>query len=301
MKTAINWIFFGNIFYGICAVALAVEANVQLGMQVNEVGFYVLIFCVTVAYYLFAIIREQPLQEEQNVRMIWFSDNRKHIHLFLFFLLILILFICLFFIKNNWHSLYHLSYTNWMLLSIFPLAGIFYYGLAVSTFYSFRLRYIGWLKPFIIGFCWSGLTVVFPVFYYCIKDERLFHFSPLAVGLFINNFMYITMLSILFDIKDYANDANSLLKTFVVINGLRKTIFMIVLPLSIFNLASFTTFEFLHQFKWESMLINFIPFIALIVVTWSMLKRKNIFYYLVIIDGMMLLKALCGTLAAIYF
>jgi hypothetical protein len=40
-----------------------------------------------------------------------------------------------------------------------------------------------------------------------------------------------------------------------------------------------------------------IPFVALIAVAYSMHRRKSIFYYLIVIDGLMLVKALCGITA----
>ena len=105
----------------------------------------------------------------------------------------------------------------------------------------------------------------------------------------------------MFDIKDYAADHNRQLKTFVVKAGLRKTIFYILIPLCIAGLDSFLLFGIARQFSLPKILINVIPFVSLIAVAYSMHRRKSILYYLVVIDGLMLLKALCGTIAMIYF
>ena len=113
--------------------------------------------------------------------------------------------------------------------------------------------------------------------------------------------MFVSLLSILFDIKDYATDSNQLLKTFVVKNGLRKTIFFIIIPLAFVGLGSYLIYGIANHFRTEKILLNSLPFIALLLVSWSMKKRKSIFYYLVVIDGLMLLKALCGIVAMTYF
>jgi 4-hydroxybenzoate polyprenyltransferase len=113
--------------------------------------------------------------------------------------------------------------------------------------------------------------------------------------------MYITMLCIMFDIKDYAADHNSQLKTFVVTYGLRKTIFFIIIPLSAVGLGTFVTYAFLRDFSWERILINIAPFILLIIVAYSMQRRKSILYYLAIIDGLMLVKAICGIIGITLF
>ena len=105
----------------------------------------------------------------------------------------------------------------------------------------------------------------------------------------------------MFDIKDYADDYNRELKTFVVKNGLRKTIFYILLPLSIAGLGSFWIYSFIEDFSTMKILLNTIPFIAMMAVAYSMHRRKSILYYLILIDGLMLLKAACGSVAMIYF
>ena len=113
--------------------------------------------------------------------------------------------------------------------------------------------------------------------------------------------MFLSVLCIMFDIKDYAMDYNQQLKTFVVNIGLRKTIFYIIIPLSVAGLASFMAYALNQHFQLVKIFLNTIPFIFLLLVAYSLQKRKSIFYYLVIIDGLMLLKAICGSLAMLLF
>lgn len=113
--------------------------------------------------------------------------------------------------------------------------------------------------------------------------------------------MYVAVLAIMFDIKDYADDANGMVKTFVVRVGLRKTIFFILLPLIIIGLLSFTIFAINSSFSLPHYLINLIPFILLLIVAYSMHRRRSILYYLVIIDGLMLVKGICGIAGALLF
>jgi len=109
--------------------------------------------------------------------------------------------------------------------------------------------------------------------------------------------MFISLLAVLFDIKDYAADHNKKLKTFVVRIGLRKTIFYIIIPLTLVGFIAFIAFAYLLHFHTLRIIVNSIPFILLIAVAWSMQRRKSILYYLVVIDGLMLVKALCGITA----
>jgi hypothetical protein len=44
-----------------------------------------------------------------------------------------------------------------------------------------------------------------------------------------------------------------------------------------------------------------VPFVLLIRVAFSMKRRRPILYYLIIIDGLMLVKAVFGSIAMIWF
>lgn len=113
--------------------------------------------------------------------------------------------------------------------------------------------------------------------------------------------MFITVLCIMFDIKDYATDANQQLKTFVVTYGLRRTIFYIIIPLTILGLSAFLTYALTHHFSVGRIGLNFIPFLLILTVAFSLQKRRSIFFYLIIIDGLMLVKGLCGSLGMLFF
>ena len=111
--------------------------------------------------------------------------------------------------------------------------------------------------------------------------------------------MFISVLAILFDIKDYAADHNLQLKTFVVRAGIRTTIFLVIIPLTLAGLLSLVVFASLQSFPPLRIAINCIPFMALLAVAFSMQRRKAIIYYLAVIDGLMLLKAVCGIVASV--
>ena len=78
-------------------------------------------------------------------------------------------------------------------------------------------RSIGWLKPFIIGFIWGGTETVYPIVFSGIeKQQGYYEVNLVSTYLFIKNFMFISVLCIMFDIKDYAADSNQQIKTFYV-------------------------------------------------------------------------------------
>jgi hypothetical protein len=109
--------------------------------------------------------------------------------------------------------------------------------------------------------------------------------------------MFISVLAILFDIKDYAADHNQSLKTFVVRKGLRQVIFTIVLPLSLFGISALSIFLALRENNLMANSLFLLPMGCLCWVSFSLGKRRSVSWYLLIIDGLMLVKAICGIAA----
>ena len=205
------------------------------------------------------------------------------------------------FLKDIWEQMWQASLSTWLLILLFPAVAAMYYGVNTQRWGGINLRKIGWLKPFVIGFTWAGFVTVFPVIFYSIEHGIDFVPEFKNVTLFVKNFMFVSVLCILFDIKDYATDANRQLKTFVVKTGLRKTIFYIIIPLSAIGLGTFLVYAISNHFSLLKVLLNTIPFILLILVAYSLHRRRAITYYLAIIDGLMLVKAVCGSVAMIFF
>ena len=297
-KRIVHTVFFGNYFYGCCTVALAVEAALQQQLPLNSIFFYLLIFFSTVIFYTYAYIQEKQ-SASANPRNNWYIRNYKLIKQtqLTYFIVCIALAAYLFF-------KYLTGIKNITILQlILPLVGAFtasaYYGISFGLPAKINLRRTGWFKPFVIGFVWATMVTYIPLLWYQAEYNTAYHFSSFNAWFFIKNFMYISLLAILFDIKDYAADHNRQLKTFVVQMGIRKTIFYIIIPLTIFGFIAFIVFASLLHFYILRIIVNGIPFILLILVAWSLQKRKSILYYLIVIDGLMLVKALCGITASL--
>lgn len=293
------FIFYGNYFYGLCAVALTVEASLQQNFPLNSLAYHLLVFAATVLYYNYPYARKYKTAGS-DPRTAWYM---RHYHFLRWnqVLLTLVLAIALCIFLYRYYSLLPgMALINWLLVLVFPVVAAFYYGLNVLS-YRYNLRSIGWLKPFIIGFTWAGLVTVYPVLFYNIINRQAYEPTLIGTLLTLKNFMFVSLLCIMFDIKDYATDHTSNLKTFVVKIGLRKTIFYILLPLPLLGLLTFISYAVTHQFHVMKILLNTIPFLLLLLAGASLRKRRKLMYYLVIIDGLMLVKAICGITAMVFF
>lgn len=280
---------------------LSIEASLQQEFPLNDPYYYIIAFLLTVVYYTKAYMGSGTVAVTgNNPRTNWYIAHRRWIRYSQLIFLNACVIAGVIFLFSHANAVAGASVTEIALALVFPVAGILYYGIDNNVFPGYNLRSIGWLKPFLIGFVWGGLVTVYPVLYYCITHDIPFQPTLFGSLLFVKNFMFVTVLGIMFDIKDYATDSNRRLKTFVVRAGLRRTIFSIIIPLSIIGLGTFLTYAFTHGFSTGKILLNCIPFILLVTVAWSMYRRKSILFYLVIIDGLMLVKAICGILAMTY-
>lgn len=276
------------------------ETNFQLGIVLAPPIYYLFLFAGCVWYYTQSYTTEASYTAS-NQRAHWYKTHIVQVKYSQNILLVTALLSGIILLTQNWNRILELHYFEWLLALIFPITAVLYYESISPKKPTHNLRSIGWLKPFVISFVWSGVISVYPLLYNHLENGTHFELSSMAIWFFIKNLIFISILCILFDIKDYAADHNSQLKTFVVQLGLRKTLYFIIAPLSLIGFSSFLLFTLNHHFQVLRICVNSIPFILLIIVTWSMQRRKSILYYLAVIDGLMLIKAACGIIGVLLF
>lgn len=294
-QSLVKAFFYGNYFYGVCAVALSIEASLQQQYPLNASYFYVLVFAITVWFYTLAYIKDPSLKKSRNPRTQWYINNRTFI-VYSQRVCVSLSGLILFYIAYMyWVQLLSMNLDQWIPLLLTPLAALLYYG--ISFLPTYNLRRIGWLKPFVIGFTWAGLITLTPVIFYHVSTNSGQGISLVGWWLLLKNFMFVSVLCIMFDIKDYAADSNRNIKTFVVKRGIRYTIFAIILPFTLAGIVSFLVFAWLNHFSVYRKWLNILPFIAMLIVAYALKERRTIFFYLVVIDGLMFFKAICGIVA----
>ena len=294
LQKAINTFLFSNVFIGFCAVALCIETNFQHGLALNHHQFYSIVFCATVFYYTYLFSSNLP-PTIVNIRMIWYKTNFKKISYAQYILLSLIVFNVAFYLWKYPSNITRLPIQYYWAMMIFSIVG-FAYNFKIFSFLGIpNLRTFGWLKPWLIGFVWSGVVSVFPVIFAQIEHPTniLAVQSPFDL-LWLKNLMFVSTICIMFDLKDYEQDKEQQLQTFAVKFGVNQTIKWIIIPLAIFGILSLLKFTLQHQFPIIRILVNTIPYLFLLITAFSLRKQRSIIYYLFLIDGLMIIKAICG-------
>jgi len=294
MSKIIRFVFFGNYFVGILAVALTLEATFQLRLPFNSLNYYTLLFLAPTIYYTYAYNKVSTQPSVTNPRTQWYFEHKKLINRSQAILFVFCMVLAVNLLYHHLSNILSLPAIYWLAIMVIILAGTLYYGLLPKSFLPFNLRSTGWLKAFVIGFVWACCANVLPLIMLKVETGITYHDSVLWTWLFIKNWMFCTVNAIIFDIKDYPTDSNKQLRTFVVRYGLRKTIFNILIPLLIIGLISLGIFASYKGFGLPQVMCNILPFILTIYVAYSMHQRKNILYYLMVIDGLILFKAICG-------
>lgn len=287
----VQFLFFANYFVGFLAVALSVETVFQLGLPLASPVYYILLFAATVLYYTYAYSGAATAPASLNPRTEWYRTHRKFTGITQQIFLCICMISAAFLLYQYLPAITDLPVYYWILLISIPLAALLYYGLLPS---SFNLRNTGWLKAFVIGFVWAGSVNFLPVTMAHIQYGVEVAQPDFMLWLFLKNWMFCTVNAIMFDIKDYEDDSNRQLKTFVVRFGLHKTIFFVLIPLLLIGIVSLLIFTHFKHFSAIVIAINLIPFLSLLYVAYALQQPKKILYYLIVIDGLLLLKALCG-------
>ncbi|GGN00233.1 hypothetical protein GCM10010967_38040 [Dyadobacter beijingensis] len=294
LNRIIAFVFFANYFVGLLAVALSLETAFQLNLPLNSVVYYLLVFCATVFYYTFAYSGPVIPAISANPRTEWYRLHYRFVRVSQVVLPCIGVGLGSYFLLKNAEAILHLPLFYWLALATVPLAAVLYYGLLPKSIISLNLRRTGWLKAFVIGFVWAGCVNLFPVAALKIEQNISVTEPWVMLWLFVKNWMFCTVNAIMFDMKDYEDDANIELKTFAVRIGLRNTIYYILVPLLLIGLVSFLTFALFRGFGLPTILFNMVPFVCLLAVAFSLQKRQGILFYLIVIDGLLLVKALCG-------
>lgn len=298
LKKILNVLFYGNFFYGICAIVLCIETNYLYGIPLNGKHFYSIIFAATVFYYTFTYLKHSP-KFKINERDIWYKLNYESLRQINNIILLFLIADIAFFIGKHESSFKKLSAINIGQILVFP---------AVAAAYTFnilpfpemrKLRRIGWLKPFIIGFIWSGLTSIYPIIIYHVQYNITGNIINTTLGLlWLKNFIFITMLCVLFDIKDIEIDRLEGLKTFPVQLGITNTIAFVIIPLILSSVLVILKANALaNNDSYTSLALNLFPYILLVYFSNTLQNHQKIMYYLFAIDGLMIVKAVCSILS----
>ncbi len=202
-------------------VALCLCSFTQLGHHHIPYLFLALTGAATVYYYNHSYLLESN-DNAPNQRNIWVREHAGQIKKIQWLLLTFI-------IGGGCYQLYTLL-PGLALLERYDILyccliglGAFLYYFDTKKYPWLNLRSYGIAKPLVIGSIWAGVGVYAPYLFLKLTNQAYDGMAHMPI-LFISNALYISIIALLFDIKDFESDANKQMKTLVVRMGLTKTI-----------------------------------------------------------------------------
>lgn len=293
----IHYIFFSNLFLGIISLVLNMETNVKLGRPLNDLDYYLMVGSLTVLFYLMAYKIPVNKKGSSNPRIQFYIDNRKAIKWLKTILWAIFIASSGSILLKIIPQLTLIPFGYWLFIGLSFVLILLYYDWNIGL----SLRQTTWLKPFLIGYSWAITTVFLPLFILRLEDRMTEPLDARFYFLFTQTMMYCAVNAILFDLKDYRDDFNKNLQTFVVQYGYHFTLNRIILPLIFLGFFSFITFGYWYELPLHRTLFMLIPVFLLAIFAFKLNRPRPILYYLIAIDGMILLKGIVGILSVVLF
>jgi 4-hydroxybenzoate polyprenyltransferase len=292
-RAVVEACFYGHLFYGVCAVAQVIETSVQLALPVN--GWLMAgSFIGTVVFYNYPYTRRAA--SSADPRVAWHHRHRGLVNPLQRCALLALVALSVWMAVRHSAAIRTMGPLEWGVLLVFPCAAGLYYGAPVTS-RSITLRQLGWLKPFVIGFVWAGVVVAYPILFARLQYGHQTPLSLFPCLLFIKTLMFVAVLAILFDIKDRDVDRRLGLSTVVTLVGPERTLFQVSLPLTVLGIATFLSYATMQHLTIPRVILVLSPFGLLVAGIVSLTRPRTILYYLIVVDGLMLAKALLDILA----
>jgi 4-hydroxybenzoate polyprenyltransferase len=289
---------FSNLFYGFAAILLAIEHHMVMNLPLPAPAFYMMLGAGTTVFYLYSYTFD-PHPMPHNQRTVFLQRNGRLLSYLALALMVAFLAAGIWFYRVMPPLPAAQAWLITIGLLVFPILGLLYYGISFPGIFTLRLRSLGWLKPFVIAAVWMGCTNIVPWLISSWQAGKVAAPAHPMLFWWLHNWMYISVLCILFDIKDYEADHNHDLKTFVVRHGIEKTLHQVVYPLTGAGMAALLLMGITEEYSLLAIAVLLLPLALLGWVSSHLQRPKPIGFYLLVIDGLMPVKALAGMLAAV--
>lgn len=255
LKKIIEFIVFSNVWISLGAIGVALGTYFFTESKVDLLVI-MLVFFSTLFGYSLQNISQRKIHNHRSNQILWTKSNKKLIRWIVFFSFLISVFLS-FYIMNVYL----------IILSI-PFFGlVFFYRNAFSN--KLQFRNIPFFKILIICLCWSWTCCALPQ----LVSSSIFNWNITFII-----FIYVFAITIPFDIRDMTID-NKKIYTIPQFTG-SKVAFTIS-QLSIL-------FLFFFAFYHSNYLLCFFMIVTNIVLIPS-LKIKSEFYYLFVLDGLLVI------------
>ena len=286
-------LLWSNHFYGIAAGLLCIETTLTLLKKPPSFYLVAFIYLSTVIYYTYAYFDEIKTGI-YNERSQWYLQNKKYLKIRQLILIIVCFYLAVF--KLHLIQIFFSLTIGLQLILLFTslLAFLYYYPHFLLK--NMQLRNKGLLKSISIAWVWVVVSCILPIL---VLTNGQSNFNPIdyaTILYFLQQFLFILILAILFDIKDLNKDQDEDVKTVVVKYGIKPAIDKFIIPLLVMYwlVSMLLFFNLMPPFAY--LILSFVIAFLLVLVTYLIQKRTAIHENILLIDGLIIVKAIMGIL-----
>ncbi len=255
---------YANVFIAVCASAQVFVTYMLFGIPVNFNNNAFLLFVFLSTYLQYNLQRGYFIQKINlyTESTAWIKKHQKIIFFTVLAALIGISFLC-----NR------LSKTSIVIMVVAELISTAYY------LPPFNLRKRGYIKPMIISAIWVVSCAAVPL----IENQLL---TANSIWFLLSQFLFISVLSILFDVKDTTDDYLTGITTYSNIIGERGTKALSVLLIIASGLSFMCARHSVNAGIAEAILLG-----VTLVTVFITDEKKHRFYFYLWVDGLLVLQA----------
>ncbi|MBT8195101.1 MAG: hypothetical protein HKO56_03945, partial [Bacteroidia bacterium] len=265
-----------NLIIALGATLLALESLVLVNAaSVSTLSLLVVFFSSMCIYHLAEI--NFSFQIEPTFKLVLNNNEQSAFHQTMFIVSALFLLVSVFFLELS-------SVLFLMLLTIITFA----YGIVKFKGVSFSFRALPIFKNIMLAGMWAMVTVVFPLLV-----EKTDLFTMAGVLVFVERFLFILVLSFMFDLRDYYTDPKEGIRTIAGILGFKKLKY--VSQILLLLLAIISVFHFVWFYSGNNWIPLLLAIVLSLVITSFFIfitnKNKPKQHYSLLFDGATVIQA----------
>ena len=284
----INWLLYSNIFIALCAVAMTLQTLFLL-QQKWKTGLALLglvFFSTWFIYALHRLVSWRKLNARLDIPRFQIIGNYQN-HIKIYAALAAILAVgCFFYLERP---------TQWGL--ILPALLSLGYVLPFIGKRQLRLRDLPFIKIFLIAGVWSYVTVLLPLLEtgIMLQMNEIYSIAHLIIPLFLERALFIFIITLPFDLRDWKLDQHHAVKTVPTVLGPKRTIYLGLGLLLCWSLM------FTVSYPWPLLLAGYVSAFWTGILLWYTLRTgtdraevqvvEHDYYYTGLIDGTMIVQA----------
>ncbi len=273
LKKITDLVIYGNYFIAVCAALLLYETYILLALPQSWFYTSIAFFSTLFTYNIDRLVAYKEISRAEAERQVWITG-----HLLLMSVSAGISFIylavCVFYIA-------------WPVLVFIAHLGIISVAYSLPLLYGKKnthtLRSIKGLKIFLIAYVWAASTVIMP----CLA-EGLSIFSKEVVLLFIERFLFIFIITLPFDIRDYKSDIASNVSTIPGMIGIRNAKILAVGCMVVFMIIAIIHYPFRTGNFWA----RIISAVSTLYIVYKTEETNHEYYFTGLLDGTMVIQFL---------